>query len=231
MIMAKRIGILGGISHESTARYYSLIHEKYYARRGDYHYPEVVVYSLDFQRFTDYENTDRAAYIGYIMQGVCGLEASGAEFIVMAANSPHSVYDEVSRLAGVPVLSIAEATMIKARGLGLRRLLLLGIKHTMQGTFYQDAGRRHGVQVVTPGEGEQDEVNRIVFDELVIGVRRGESKRRLLEIMDAHPVEGVILGCTELPLILGQGDTELPLLDTVDIHVEAALDHALAGLV
>jgi len=228
--MAKRIGILGGISHESTARYYRLIHEKYYKRRGDYHYPEVVVYSLDFQRFTDYENGDREAYIDYIMQGVRGLEAAGAEFVVMAANSPHAVYADVAKAASVPVLSIAEATMTRAEGMGLERLLLLGIKFTMQGTFYQEAGARHGIQVVTPSEPEQDEVNRMVFSELVIGVHREESRRRLLGIIDAHPVDGVILGCTELPLILEQGNAELPLLDTLDIHVEAALDHALAGL-
>jgi aspartate racemase len=228
--MAKRIGILGGISHESTARYYQLIHEKYYERRGDYHYPEVVVYSLDFQRFTDYENGDKEAYIDYIMQGVRGLEAAGAEFVVMAANSPHAVYADVAEAASVPVLSIAEATMERAESMGLRRLLLLGIKFTMQGIFYQEAGTRHGVQVVTPSEPEQDEVDRIVFSELVIGVHRDESRRRLLDIIDAYPVDGVILGCTELPLILEQGDAKLPLLDTMDIHVEAALDHALAGL-
>ena len=228
--MAKRIGILGGISHESTARYYQLIHEKYYVRRDDYHYPEVVVYSLDFQRFTDYENGDREAYIAYIMQGVRGLEAAGAELVVMAANSPHAVYVDVADAASVPVLSIAEATMERAERMGLRRLLLLGIKFTMQGTFYKEAGIRHGVQVVTPSEPEQDDVDRIVFRELVIGVRREESRRRLLDIVDAYPVDGVILGCTELPLILEQGDAELPLLDTMDIHVEAALDQALAGL-
>jgi aspartate racemase len=228
--MAKRIGILGGISHESTARYYQLIHEKYYVRRDDYHYPEVVVYSLDFQRFTDLENGDREAYIAYIMQGVRGLEAAGAELIIMAANSPHAVYADVADAASVPVLSIAEATMERAECMGLRRLLLLGIKFTMQGTFYQEAGARHGVQVVTPSEPEQDDVDRIVFSELVIGVHREESRRRLLDIIDTYPVDGVILGCTELPLILEQGDAELPLLDTMDIHVEAALDHALAGL-
>jgi len=227
--MAKRIGILGGISHESTARYYQLIHEKYYARRGDYHYPEVVVYSLDFQRFTDLENGDREAYIDYIMQGVHGLEAAGAELVVMAANSPHAVYSDVADAASVPVLSIAEATMERAERMGLRRLLLLGIKFTMQGTFYREAGARHGVQVVTPSEPEQDEVDRVVFRELVVGVHREESRRRLLDIVDAYPVDGVILGCTELPLILRQGDAELPLLDTMDIHVEAALDYALAG--
>ena len=226
--MSKRIGILGGISHESTARYYALLHEKYHARMGDYHYPEVVVFSLDFQRFTDYENTDRDAYVDYIMHGVRGLEDAGADFVVMAANSPHTVYREVSEAAEVPMISIAEATAEKAAGLGLVRVLLLGIKFTMQSTFYHEKLAEHGVAVVTPDEGEQDEIDRIIFDELVIGVHREESKERLLEIMGGYPVDGVILGCTELPLIIGEADTGLTVLDTVDIHVEAALDYALS---
>ena len=226
--MSKRIGILGGISHESTAKYYMLLHEKYHARLGDYHYPETVVFSLDFQRFTGYENTDRDAYVEYIMHGVRGLENAGAELVVMAANSPHAVYREVSEAAGVPMISIADATAEKAAELGLNRVLLLGIKFTMQSTFYHEKLGEHGVTVVTPDEGEQDEINRIIFDELVIGVHREESKKRLLEIMGSYPVGGVILGCTELPLIIGEGDTELALLDTVDIHVEAALDYALS---
>ena len=227
--MAKRIGILGGISHESTARYYSLIHEKYYAWRRDFHYPEVIVYSLDFQRFTEYENTDMDAYVGYIMQGVKGLEEAGADFIVMAANSPHAVFEQVSQRSSVPLLSIAEATLRRAHSMGLRRLLLLGIKFTMQGSFYQDAGRRLGIQVVAPKEHDQDEVERIVFEELVVGIRNEGSRRRLLDIIGAYTVDGGILGCTELPLILEQGDSSLPLLDTMDIHVEAALEYSLGG--
>ena len=119
--------------------------------------------------------------------------------------------------------------MLRARGLGLKRLLLLGIRFTMQGTFYQEAGRSHGIHVVTPGEREQDEVDRIVFDELVIGVTRDESRGRLLDIVDAYPVDGVILGCTELPMLLRRGDGRLPMLDTVEIHVEAALDYSLSS--
>lgn len=226
--MSKRIGILGGVSHESTARYYTLLHEKYHARLGDYHYPEVVVFSLDFQRFTDYENTDRGAYIEYIMHGVRGLEDAGAELVVMAANSPHAVYREVSEAATVPMISIADATAEKAAELGVERVLLLGIRFTMQSTFYHEKLGERGVAVVTPDEGEQDEINRIIFEELVIGVHREKSKTRLLEIMGSHPVDGVILGCTELPLIMGEGDTGLAVLDTVDIHVEAALDYALS---
>ena len=226
--MSKRIGILGGISHESTAKYYTLLHEKYHARLGDYHYPEVVVFSLDFQRFTDHENTDRDAYVEYIMHGVRGLEDAGAEFIVMAANSPHAVYREVSEAASVPMISISDATAEKAAELGLERVLLLGIKFTMQSTFYQEKLGEHGIAVMTPDEEEQDEINRIIFDELVIGVHKEENKNRLLEIMGGYPVDGVILGCTELPLIIGEGDTELAVLDTVDIHVEATLDYALS---
>ncbi len=226
--MSKRIGILGGISHESTARYYTLLHEKYHARRGDYHYPEVVVFSLDFQRFTDHENTDRDAYIEYIMHGIRGLEAAGAEFIAMAANSPQTVYREVSEAAEVPMISIAEATAERAAELGVERVLLLGIKHTMQASFYREKLGERGVAVVTPDEREQDEINRIIFDELVVGVHNEESKERILEILAGCPVDAVILGCTELPLIIGEEDTALTVLDTVDIHVDTILDYALS---
>ena len=103
IFMAKRIGVLGGISYESTLLYYRLIHEKYHRLHGDYHYPEVIVYSLDFQRFTDYEDSSRSAYIEYILEGVHGLEAAGADFVVMAANSPHSVYKDVTADASAPL--------------------------------------------------------------------------------------------------------------------------------
>ena len=227
--MAKRIGILGGISHESTLRYYELIHEEYYRRRGDYHYPEVVVFSLDFQRFTDLEDRgDSEGYIDYIMAGVRSLEAAGAEFITMAANSPHAVFDEIQERAGVPMISIAEVTAEEARKEGLRTILLLGIRFTMQSTFYREACGRHGIEVVTPSDEEQDEINRIIFDELVLGIVKEESKRRLLEIIGGYDVDGVVLGCTELPLILGQEDTEVRMLDTLELHVEAVLDYSLS---
>lgn len=227
--MEKRIGILGGISHESTLRYYELIHEKYYRRRGDYHYPEVVVFSLDFQRFTDLENEgDTEGYTDYIMEGVRSLEKAGAEFVVMAANSPHAVFDEIQERAVVPLISIVEVTAEEARREGLRTLLLLGIRFTMRSTFYREVCGRHGIEVVTPSEEEQVEINRIIFDELVLGIISDKSRQRLLEIIGGHDVDGVILGCTELPLIMGQEDTEVRVLDTVELHVEAMLDYSLS---
>jgi aspartate racemase len=226
--LARRIGILGGISHESTARYYELVHEGYYRRKGDYHYPEVVVFSLDFQRFTDLEGSgETEGYVEYIMEGVRAMEAAGSDFIVMAANSPHAVFDEVSEGARVPMLSIAEVTAEEAIRLGLKRLLLMGIKFTMGSRFYHEVCGRRGIEVITPAEGEQDEIEGIIFGELVLGVFSEGSRCRLLEIMGGYDVDGVLLGCTELPLILGPGDADVPLLDTLSLHVEAALDYSL----
>ena len=228
MNMKRRIGILGGISHKSTARYYELIHEKYFQKHGDYRYPEVVIFSLDFQKFTDLENRgDRDGYIGYIAEGVASLERAGAELVIMAANSPHAVFEEVRERSHVPMISIAEVTAQKAKEEGLKTLLLVGIKFTMQSTFYQEVCEKHGIEVITPSEEEQEEIDRMIFDELVIGIFMEESRRRLLEIIEGYDVDGVILGCTELPLILGQGDADVRLLDTLELHVEAALDRSL----
>ena len=228
--MSKRIGILGGISAESTIRYYERIIRGYFERQNDYYYPEIVIFSLNFQRFTDLEDErDKDGYVSEIMSGVRALERAGAEFVVMAANSPHAVFDEIERLAKVPVLSIVKVTTEYAQRKRLRRLLLLGIKFTMRSSFYQDACREFGIEVVVPSGEEQDEVNRIIFEELARGVVRDESRRELVEIIDRHTVDGVILGCTELPLILRQEDSSMVLIDTLELHAEAALDFALSS--
>jgi aspartate racemase len=125
------------------------------------------------------------------------------------------------------LLSIVEVTAHEACARGLGRLLLLGIKVTMQASFYQDACRRLGVGVITPDEPEQDEINRIIFEELARGIFRDTSRARLVQIISHYAVDGVILGCTELPLILKAGDAPVELLDTLDLHVQAALEYAL----
>lgn len=228
--MAKRIGILGGISAESTAAYYHEIIRGYFERYQDDYYPEIVIFSLSFQRFTDLENgRDRAAYVAEILRGIRALEAAGADFVLMAANSPHAVFEQIAAHARVPVLSIVEVTARRARALGLHRLLLLGIKFTMQSSFYQEACSRLGIEVLTPTGPEQDEIDRIIFRELARGLLSDESRARLLEIVTGYDVDGVILGCTELPLLLQQDDAAVVLLDTLDLHARAALDYALAG--
>ena len=224
----KKIGILGGMSHESTIKYYDLLLQKYYERYSDYHYPEILIYSFDFQKVIDYElGDDEGIYVDYLMTGVNSLQNGGADFIVMAANSPHAVYDKLVQRSKVPILSIVEATAKKAQQENLRKLLLLGIKYTMQSSFYKDCFAKSDMEVITPLDSEQDIINQIIFDELVIGNFTQESKEMLLKIVNNYDVNGVILGCTELPLILQQNDTDVTLLDTVEIHVEAALKYCI----
>lgn len=188
-----------------------------------------MIFSLDFQRFTDYEDRrEMEPYIDYIMEGVEALQNAGADFIAMSANSPHSVAGEIKARAAVPLLSIVDVTMQAATRAKLKRLLLLGIRYTMQSTFYQAAGQAAGIEVIVPGEDEQDEINRIVFEELSRHEIKAESRATLQAIIGRHPADGVILGCTELPLILRPVDARLPLLDTVDLHTTAILDYALS---
>ena len=220
-----RIGILGGMSYESTIKYYSQILEKYYEKNQDYQYPEVVIFSVNFQKLIDLEFGDNEKdYVDYLMEGVNSLEQSGVDFIAMAANSPHAVYEELVNLTKVPLISIVEATAEKALQENLKKVLLLGIKFTMQSTFYQSYFASKGMEIITPFNGEQDEINRIIFEELVVGMFKDESKHKLLQIIDNYKVDGVILGCTELPLILNQKDVQITVLDTLNLHVDAILN-------
>ncbi len=224
----QRIGILGGISHTSTAVYYQQLHAAYFARRQDYAYPEVIVYSLNFQKFTAYEDSgDLVGYVDYILQGLAALHHAGADFALMAANSPHAVFSQLVDRTPLPLLSIVEVTAQHAQARGWQRLLLLGIRFTMQATFYVEVCTQYGIDVITPTPTEQGVINAIIFDELVVGNFREESRQTLLAMMARYRVDGVILGCTELPLLLRPGDTEMPLLDTLALHVEAAIDRAV----
>jgi len=224
----KKIGILGGMSYESTIKYYDLILQKYYNNYNDYNYPEILIYSLNFQKVIDYElGNDKPKYIDYLMSGINSLQNGGADFIIIAANSPHAVYDDLIQKANLPILSIVEATAEKAKEMRLNKLLLIGIKFTMQSSFYQRIFENSNMQVITPVDVEQDLIDKIIFDELVIGKFKDESKQKLLNIIHNYKVDGVILGCTELPLILHKNDTNTKLLDTIEIHVEATLKYTM----
>jgi aspartate racemase len=166
-------------------------------------------------------------YVEYILQGLDALQRAGADFALMAANSPHAVFPQVAAQTTLPLLSIVEVTAKAAQARGLRRLLLLGIRFTMQATFYADVCARYGIDVITPDTDEQNIINRIIFEELVVGNFRAESRQLLLRIIEQYAVDGVILGCTELPLLLRASDTTTPLLDTLTLHVKAAVDYAL----
>lgn len=227
----KKIGILGGISHESTIKYYELLLKKYYELKKDYYYPEIIIYSLDFQKFTDFEdNGDREGYVKYIMEGIRALEAAGADFIIMSANSPHSVYDEVKKLAAVPMVSIVAAVAEHAVQKEYKKLLLLGIKYTMESGFYQSYLKKLGIEVTIPSEAERKTINDIIFQELSIGEFNKASKEKLISIIKNYEVDGVILGCTELPLIINSGDLDIGVLDTIELHVNKTLKYCLESI-
>jgi aspartate racemase len=224
----KKIGILGGMSHKSTIKYYDLIMQKYFEKLGNFHYPEIIINSLDFQKVIDLELDDvQDDYIEYLLEGLINLSKAGADFAVMAANSPHAVYNELNKKTPIPILNIVEATAKEAKIRELDDLLLLGIKFTMQSDFYLRIMAENDIKVVTPTEDDQNEIDYIIFNELVVGDFNRDSKIKILKIIDKYNVNGVILGCTELPLLLKQEDSKIPLLNTLEIHVQAALNYAL----
>lgn len=224
MSVYKRIGILGGMSPESTAEFYSVLAQKHYDQHHDYEYPEIVIFSVNFARMIDLQEAgDHQKYAAELVKGIRALERAGVELITMASNTPHMVLDLLRSETKVPILGIPECVVAKAKDLGIKNAILLGTKFTMQATFYQEAFANSGIDVIVPSESDIIEINRIVYDELVIGEFKDESKHKLLDIVSKYPIDGVILGCTELPLILRPKDTPLILLDTIDIYADATL--------
>lgn len=224
----KKIGLLGGISYVSTVSYYRGIMELYHKLYNDYYYPEVIIYSLDFQKFTDYEDIhDYPSYITYINEGIDGLIRAGAEVIAFTANSPHKVFNDVREHSSVPMISIVEAVAEEAQRLHMKRLLLFGIKFTMQSGFYADVFRKYDMEIIVPSAEEQERINNIIFNELAVEQIHESSKKFLKDVIARYNTDGVILGCTELPLILDDGDAKVPLLNSVQLHVKTILKHAL----
>jgi len=226
--LTKRIGIIGGISHESTIKYYEFILKKYFAKKRNYHYPEVVIFSLDLAKLVGFEERgDIDGYIRYLTTSIKSLEKADAEFILIAANSPHAVFDVLQKKASVPLLSIVEITAAEAKRLKMKKLLLIGIKHTMQSPFYRDVFAKYGMEVITPSDEEQEQINTIIFKEFVLGIYKNTSRNKVFDIINNYDADGVILGCTELSLAINQEDIKVKLLNTLELHALAALDYSL----
>ncbi len=224
----KKIGLLGGFSYASTLQYYSRLMELYYERARDYYYPELVIYSLDFQKFTDMEDERRMEdYKTYIRYGIDAIERAGADFFAMTANSPHSVLDELRAELPLPVVSIVDAVAEAVEAKGLKKVLLTGIKYTMQMDFYQKGLAKRGIETIVPGDAHQDEINDIIFGELVRDIINDSTRERFKEIISSYETEGVLLCCTELPLLLQQEHFDRPLFDSMELHVRAIMDYAL----
>jgi aspartate racemase len=227
----KRIGIIGGMSPESTITYYEYITHTYTERFGDYGYPEIIIYSVSFQPYVDWPRAERWDLVAEGLSAAARkLEAAGADFFVVATNTMHIVFDEIAASVGIPGLSLLDAVRDYASARGMRTLGLLGTSFTMEKPFYQDALGESGIRVIVPDSGDRDVINNVIYDELVRGVVRDESRRHFVRVIDelaSRGAEGVILGCTEIPLLIQAEYCDLPLLDSTRIHAEAALQYAL----
>lgn len=224
----KRIGIIGGISYKSTIKYYDLIMQKYFNTKKDTYFPEIVIFSLSFQKFADFEkHGDRDGYLQYILEGVKSLQSSNVDFILMAANSPHAIYDKIQKQTNVPILSIVETTTRAVKKENAKTVLLIGIKFTLQSGFYQKTLEKEGIEVILPTENEQDVINQIIFDELNVGIAKEESRDIILKIINKYNVDGVIVGCTVLPTIIQQKHIKTKLFDTTELHTDAAVAELL----
>jgi len=229
----KTVGIIGGIGPESTIEYYRYLVAEYRSRAGSDHYPPILINSIDLTRLVDlFGSGDHDAVADYLTREIDRLARAGADFAVLSANTPHIVFDRVLAHSPIPMISIVEATCDGAHALGLKRVGLFGTRFTMQGRFYPDVFSRRGIAVVAPEPGDQEYLHDKYMGELVNGVFLPGTRARLLAIAgrlhECHQVEAIVLGGTELPLILREvADPVVPFLDTTMIHVRSIVTEML----
>jgi len=230
----KKIGIIGGIGPESTLDYYRGIIDAFREHRGGMNYPNIIIYSADLTELLQIlEAKALDKLVEWLLARIEALHRAGAEFAAIASNTPHVVFDEVAKRSPLPLLSIVEATCGKAQSLGVKRPGLLGTRFTMQADFFQQPFREHGMTVVVPLAEEQEFIHDKLFSEIELGIIRDETREALLMIvMDMIKRDGIdclILGCTELPLILPGAAHGIPFLNTAAIHVESIVKYCLEG--
>jgi aspartate racemase len=227
----KRIGILGGMSPESTALYYEHITRAYTAQHGDFGYPEILIYSVNFQRFVDWQRSGRWREAAEEMAAALErLRLAGADFGVIATNTMHFVFDQVQQAVGMPLLSIVDATVEAILEAGFRSVGLLGTTFTMRERFFLDGLERAGISPLVPDPCDQPRMHDIIFQELCRGEIRPESQRFFLEVAErlrGRGAEGIILGCTEIPLLLKPEHCDLPVFNTALLHADKALRFAV----
>jgi aspartate racemase len=232
--LMKVIGLIGGMSWNSTLEYYRLINEMIATRLGGLHSARMVLYSLDFEEIECAQRESRwddAASI--LAEAGKALKRAGADFLLICTNTMHRVADVVSESSGLPILHIVDATGNAIREKTLTKVGLLGTRFVMDEPFYGDRLKeRFGIDVIVPVEDEQGIIHRIIYDELCRGEVSISSRQACLKIIEGlknRGAEGIILGCTELPLLIRPGDVQIPLLDTTRIHAEAAVELALGA--
>ena len=228
----KKIGLIGGMSWESSLEYYRIINETVKQKLGGLHSAECIMYSVDFDEIEKLQHQGKWQDLTKIMIDCAQrLEKAGANLIIICTNTMHKMAKEVESSINIPLLHIADATAEKIKGKGFKKVGLLGTKFTMEEDFYK--GRlidKHAIEVIIPNSEEMQIIHDIIFNELCLGEIKETSKEQYKKIiinLAGKGAEGVILGCTEIPLLIKQEDVEVPLFDTTRIHAEFAVDYAI----
>lgn len=229
----KTIGLIGGMSWESTLSYYKLLNEGVKERLGGLHSAKIILHSLDFAPIAQMQNEgkwDDASLV--IIEAAQSLERAGADFILLCTNTMHKIVPFVTPYLKIPILHIAEATAHSLNKNHVKKALLLGTKFTMQESFYKEILHFHKIDVIVPNEQEIQTINHIIFNELCVGKIETASHDFLVQLIEHYQhndpaLDGVILGCTEIGLILKPESTNLPLFDTTILHVNEAIERAL----
>lgn len=222
----KKVGIVGGIGPESTLDYYRGIIEAFRGKSGGSVYPEIVIYSASLATLVEIVEGGRLDELAvWLVEKIEALHRAGADFAVIGSNTPHVVFEEVRARAPIPLLSIVEETCRKARELGLKRVGLMGTRFTMRSDFFQQSFRRSGMSVIVPAEEERQYIHQKLFSEIELGIIKDSTREGLLSIVkgmiERDGIDSLILGCTELPLIMDRSEYGIPFLNTTAIHIES----------
>ncbi len=228
----KTIGLIGGMSWESTALYYRQINEAVKARLGGLHSAKLILLSVDFAEIAALQRAGDWVAAGAILAGAARtLQAAGADFLVLCTNTMHNVASAIESAVSVPLLHVADPTAEAIQAAGFQRVGLIGTRFTMEQAFYKDRlAEKFGLQVLVPNAADQDTVHRIIFEELCLGQTTEPSReayRKVMAGLVAQGAECIILGCTEITLLVGASDATVPLFDTTGLHAAAAAEQAL----
>ena len=227
----KTIGLIGGMSWESTVTYYKIINETIKEKLGGLHSAKCILYSVDFQEIEECQANGNWEKSGEILgEAANNLEKAGADFIVICTNTMHKVVNQIKEKISIPILHIAEMTAEKILEKGLENIALLGTKYTMEQDFYKSKLIEKGINVIIPDKNDVEIINEVIYDELCLGTINSNSKKKFLEIVDKlrnKGAEGIILGCTEIGLLIKNADTDVPLFDTAIIHAEQAAMYSI----
>jgi aspartate racemase len=230
----KVLGIIGGIAPESTVEYYRQTIASYRRQKPDGSYPPLIINSIDLRKMLDLIEANKLAEMTeYLLDEVRRLQRAGADFGLLASNTPHIVFDELQRQSPIPLLSIVQSACEAAKKLGLKKVGLFGTRFTMQGRFYAEVFSRQGITLIVPDPDDQEHIHHKYMSELINGIFLPETREGLLAIVERlkekTDIQGLILGGTELPLILRDvADSGIPFLDTTRIHVEQAVAQMLS---